>query len=211
MASVLSAFGEEHVVRLTGLTKRQLRYWNQISFFSPGYAVAGDKSAFSRIYSFRDVVALRILSVLRNQFCVPLQQLRKVSHELEGRAVDRWTGTKLWVVNKKVVWQEAGTNRPQEVLSKQLVLPVDLTEVISATKRDIGILQKRERSDIGKVRRSRGVSHNAPVIAGTRIRVQAIEEYLKAGFSNKQIIAEYPDLTAIDISAVRRETKRLAA
>jgi uncharacterized protein (DUF433 family) len=40
-----------------------------------------------------------------------------------------------------------------------------------------------------------------PVIRGTRITVSDILEYLAAGMSEEQILADFPDLTAEDIRA----------
>ena len=36
--NVIAAFSEEHVSRLTGLSKTQLRYWDQTGFFTPSYS-----------------------------------------------------------------------------------------------------------------------------------------------------------------------------
>jgi uncharacterized protein (DUF433 family) len=45
------------------------------------------------------------------------------------------------------------------------------------------------------------VSHNAWVVAGTRIPVAAIRRFKDAGYSVDQIIQEYPDLTPQDVEA----------
>ena len=42
---------------------------------------------------------------------------------------------------------------------------------------------------------------NDPVIAGTRIRVRAIERFIGAGFTVDQILDEYPDLKRSDVEA----------
>ena len=68
--------------RLTGTTKSQLRYWDRTGFFAPAFGDENRRVAFSRIYSFRDIAALGVLNVLRNQHSIPLQQLRKVAERL---------------------------------------------------------------------------------------------------------------------------------
>ena len=80
--SIVAAFSEEQVERLTGLTKAQLRYWDKTGFFAPKFADENRRRAYSRLYSFKDVVALRTISILRNQHNVPLQHLRKVAEKL---------------------------------------------------------------------------------------------------------------------------------
>ena len=73
---------DEHVQKLTGLTKRQLRYWDETGFFKPSFVEENPRLPFSRFYSFKDVVALRTLQLLRVQNNVPLQHLRKVAEKL---------------------------------------------------------------------------------------------------------------------------------
>jgi uncharacterized protein (DUF433 family) len=199
MGHVIAAFSEEQSARLTGVTLSQLRYWSRTGFFCPEL---DSDVAIGRIYSFQNIVALRVLNVLRNQYGVSLPHLREVSERLAHLAEDRWTGVKLWVLNKKVVWQEPGSDQPQEVVSRQYVVPtIELEVVVADTVRDIRALNQRNDSKFGQVEKSRLVNHNQAVIAGTRIRVSAIKRFHEAGYSVEQIISEYPDLTDADVRA----------
>jgi uncharacterized protein (DUF433 family) len=197
----LAAFSEEQTSRLTGISQAQLRYWDREDFYRPSHVEDNRRVAFSRVYSFLDIVSLRVLNVLRNQFGVSLQHLRDVSEKLAHLSEDRWLGTRLWVVKKRVVWQEPGTELPQEILSGQYIVPVILDEVIADTQNNVAKLNERDASLHGRIERSRYVNHNAPVIAGTRIPVLAIQRFAAAGFTTEQIIEEYPDLTAKDVAA----------
>src|SRR5947209_8547317 len=89
MAELL-AFTTEHVCRLTGLSVGQVRYWDKTEFFSPTL-VDGVRRAFSRIYSFRDVVGLRTIAMLRNKHHVPLQQLRRIGEWLHRHHETPWS------------------------------------------------------------------------------------------------------------------------
>jgi uncharacterized protein (DUF433 family)/DNA-binding transcriptional MerR regulator len=198
---IIRAFSEDSVKRLTGLTTSQLRYWDNTGFFAPEYADPNRKTAFSRLYSFRDIVALRTLSVLRNQHNVPLQHLRKVANKLCHLGYDLWTNTTLYVLNKKVVFHEPGTDLPQEVVSGQYVIGILLKTIISDTTKDVEKMRRRDPEKIGLVERSRYINHNAWVVGGTRIPTAAIKRFKEAGYTDEQIIAEYPDLTARDIRA----------
>jgi len=200
-AVIICAFTEDSVARLTGLTESQLRYWDKTGFFAPEYADADRKGAFSRLYSFRDIVALRTLSVLRNQYSVALQHLRKVADKLSHLGYDLWTKTTLYVLNRKVIFQEPGTDLPQEVVSGQYVIGLMLKTIISDTTRDVEKMRRRDPEKIGRIERSRYVNHNAWVVGGTRIPTAAIRRFKEAGYTNEQIIAEYPDLTDGDIKA----------
>ncbi len=64
--NVVSAFSEEDVERLTGITVRQLRYWDGTRFFVPSLASDDRRIVYSRIYSFRDLVCLKIINAIRN-------------------------------------------------------------------------------------------------------------------------------------------------
>lgn len=50
-----------------------------------------------------------------------------------------------------------------------------------------------------------------PVIAGTRISVELILDRLSAGMSEKEILADYPHLTAKQIQAAVAYAKKLVA
>ena len=199
--NTISAFSEDHAERLTGVSKRQLRYWDRTGFFQPEMAAENRRMAFSRIYSFRDIVQLRVLNVLRNQYNVPLQHLRKVSEELSHLSDSKWTATELFVLNRRVIFVEPNTDKYREIVSGQYVIGIPLKTVISDTREAVRQLSKRERSEFGQIEKKRTVSRNAAVIAGTRIPVSTIVEFHDAGYTPREIIQEFPRLTKADIEA----------
>ena len=202
MASVVvAAFSEDHAERLTGISKSTLRYWDRTGFFHPEFASENRRLAYSRIYSFKDIASLRVLDALRNQFRVPLQHLRKVRKDLSHLSDAKWTATELFVLNRKVVFVEQGTEQYREIVSKQYVIGIPLRTAVSGTEEAIKRLQIRDEDKIGKVERARFVSHNAWVVAGTRISVQTIKRFAEDGYSVEQIMNEYPTLTKADIKA----------
>ena len=198
---IISAFSEEQVVRLTGVSKDQLQYWDRTGFFSPALASDNRRVAFSRIYSFKDVASLRVLNVLRNQYKVPLQHLRQVATNLAQLSDAKWTSTELYVLNKKVVFTEPNTKKYREIHSGQYVMGIPLHVVVQDTKRDVECLLNQRNGSIGTVERARYVSHNAPVISGTRISVATIKRFAEDGYSIEDIKKEYPTLTEADIRA----------
>ena len=204
--AIIAAFSEEQTARLTGITTSQLRYWDRTHFYRPSYAEENRHAPFSRVYAFKDIVALRVLNLLRNDIGVSVQHLREVSLRLSGSNADRWSGVRLWVLSKRVVWQEPGTDMPQEIVSRQYVAPaVILDDVINSTKEQVAhFSHQRDQEKIGTIERNRYINHNAPVLAGTRIPVQAIQRFSEAGYSSNQILKEYPDLTPDDIAAALR-------
>lgn len=69
MVNRLYSTGE--VVRLTGITGRQLQYWDEIDFFSPS-----QKSTRRRIYTFTDLIQLTVISMLLRKGAT-LQRIKK--------------------------------------------------------------------------------------------------------------------------------------
>lgn len=208
---VIAAFTEEQAQRLTGLSTRQLGHWDRTSFFKPEFRAENPHTPFSRIYSFMDVVSLRVLSVLRNQFGVSLQHLRQVSEKLSHLDKERWTKTSLYVLNKKVLFSDPETGLPREIVSGQYALPIVLSEVVSRTQTDVDALNRRAGDQIGAITRNRRISHNASVIAGTRIPTVAIKRFHVAGYTTAQIMKEYPDLTEQDVEAALAHKEKHAA
>ena len=105
------------------------------------------------------------------------------------------TKTTLWVWEKKVSFQEPGSDLPREVVTGQYVLDLPLERVVADTKRDVAELLKRPKEAVGRVGKPRNVSHNAAVVAGTRIPVRAIQHFADGGYSVQQILKEYPSVT----------------
>lgn len=94
--AVIGAFSEKDAVRLTGLSRRQLRAWDRSGFFDAGFSSHECNIAYGRLYSFRDIVSLRVLGQLRNVHKVPMQELRRVSQQLASFGDARWTSTTLY-------------------------------------------------------------------------------------------------------------------
>ncbi len=210
-STVIGAFSEEHAERLSRVSRHQLRRWDRIGFLKPSYGSADRKEPFSRIYSFRDIVSLRVLNDLRNEKKVSLQHLRQVSQALNHLGDARWTATTLYVLGKKVVLEDPRTSRREEIVSGQQVLDIPLRVVIADTKKAVANLNHRGEGVVGRIVQDRNVMQNEPVFAQTRIPVATVQKYIEAGFSERHILAEYPDLTAADIASARTHSRRSAA
>jgi DNA-binding transcriptional MerR regulator len=58
---VLEAFTAQQASRLTGCTAHQLRYWDRVGLVEPSIQTTGGRPGVRRLYSFRDLVALRVV------------------------------------------------------------------------------------------------------------------------------------------------------
>ncbi|NIJ32803.1 DUF433 domain-containing protein [Sphingomonas oligoaromativorans] len=209
--NIIGAFSEDQVSRLTGLTHAQLRRWNRSGFIRPEYLSDGNaRSPFTFIYSFKDLLKLRVLNQLRNVYSVPMSELRRVEATLEHLGDAKWTSQKLWVHNRKVVFEEPESLRKREVSTRQFVAEIPLAVVTTDARDDIRRMNEREKDQIGTIEKRRHVHSSDPVFAGTRIPVSAIVDYIDAKYTDDQILAEFPDLTKKDIAAARRHMKEAA-
>src|SRR4051794_6182220 len=103
-SSVVAAFTEDQAAKLTGISVRQLRYWDRTGFFVPTLAYEDRRQPYSRLYSFRDLVCLKVVSALRNEASVSLPHLREVKEKLSHLGDDLWAKTVLYVLKRRVVF-----------------------------------------------------------------------------------------------------------
>ena len=200
------ALSAEHMVKLTGLTMRQLAYWDATGFFKPEYAAEGRRSPHSRVYSFRDAVGLRTISVLLGRHGVALPHLKDVARSLSAYTDRPWSDLKLMVWNRRVQFDEPETGQTRDVVHGQYVL-LPIIEVIQEVEAGVARLKDRDQATIGRFEKHRNVAHNRLVLAGTRIPVATILEYVEDGYSVADIMGEFPSLTEADVLAVMRGGK----
>jgi uncharacterized protein (DUF433 family) len=201
ISSVIAAFTEDQTERLTGVSKRQLRHWDNTDFFAPSLAFEDRRAQYSRLYSFRDLVSLKVLNALRNDANVSLPHLREVKAKLAHLGDDLWAKTILYVLNRKVIFHNPDGELREEVISGQAILEIPLQVVTSGVEDAVKIMRQRDIAQIGKIEKQKNIAHNKPVVAGTRIPVHSVKAFAKAGYSIAQIRNEYPTLTDEDIQA----------
>lgn len=212
MAEIL-AFTAEHICRLTGLSSRQLRYWDATDFFSPTLLDDFRRRAFGRIYSFRDLVGLRTIALLRNKHKVPLQELRRVGEWLHRHHETPWASLRFALSGRRVVFTDPTSGAVIEPRGPgQQVIPIALEPIANDMRRAADQLRERRADQVGQINRNRYVVHNAWVVVGTRIPTQAIWNFHQAGYDAAAIVREYPRLTLEDVrAAIEFEAKRKAA
>lgn len=198
----LAAFTAEHVCRLTGLSARQLRYWDKTEFFRPTFLEEFRRRPFGRIYSFRDVVGLRTIAILRSAHHIPLQELRRVGAWLKARHEAPWSSLRFALQGRRVLFFDPAEGVAVEPRGAgREVIPIALEPIANEMQRAAAKLRERRRDQIGQVSRNRYVVQNAWVVAGTRIPTSAIWNYHEAGYSARAILREYPRLKAAEVNA----------
>lgn len=194
------ALTEDHVSRVTGLTKGQLRSWDRKGFFQPKHAYDDRKAAFSRFYSFKDVVGLKTIETLRSKHKIGFKKLKDVAEELKAKGFDHWADTTLYVVNKEVHFKNPKTGDIESLRDGQLAM-LAVVDVINDVQEKVAELNFRSQEKVGSVERHKFVARNSWVISGTRILTSTIRRYSEAGFSVEEILEEYPTLREADVFA----------
>ena len=201
MAEIV-AFTIDHIRRLTGLSLRQIRYWDDNGFFSPTLVDGHRKRAFGRIYSFRDLVGLRTIAILRKQHKIPLQELRRVGEWLRVHHDSPWSSLRFAIAGRTVLFFDPATQIATELRGEgQRVLDIALEPIAQEMRQAANRLRERQSDQIGQIVRNRYVVHNAWTLAGTRIPTTAIWNFHEAGYDTAAILKEYPRLTAQDVAA----------
>lgn len=215
--TVLLAFTLEHAACVTGLTESRIRYWDTTRVVQPSLVNEHSGGAYSRIYSFRDLVALRTVADLRQRFGVSLQKLRAVGDQLRAHSDSPWSEFRFYVSGKELFFRSPESPillsalRPGQIALAQ---SLDLEAVVRDTQNRSEALVNRGGDQVGKIISNRYVFGNRPVIAGTRIPTVAIWDFHEDGYSVEEILEEYPRLTrtdvekAIEFELERRQIKR---
>lgn len=79
-------FSSQEVRRITGVSQRNLDYWNERQVVSPSKQVASGKGTV-RQYSFNDLVRIRVLKRLRDAG-ISLQQIQQALKKIRGCSPD---------------------------------------------------------------------------------------------------------------------------
>ena len=196
------AFTADNVCQLTGLTKRQLGYWDRTGFFSPHYVDENRRRSFSRIYNFRDLVGLRTIALLINKYNIPTRRLRQVGEWLAQQHETPRASLKFYVGGGKVFFDDPNTGERMATQPHgQKVFPIEMIEVAREMEKAADRLRERMPDQIGQVLQNRHVLHNAPVLAGTRVPTSAVWNFYEEGYDTDAIIRAYPRLTPADIDA----------
>lgn len=81
----MEGFTADQASRFTGCTAHQLRYWDRIGLVRPSVQSTGGRPGVRRLYSFRDLVALRVIRSLL-EGGMSLQRVRRAIEYLRKKA-----------------------------------------------------------------------------------------------------------------------------
>jgi DNA-binding transcriptional MerR regulator len=200
-AMKLGVYSAAQACRLAKISETQLRYWNQTHVFRP-HTIEKGYGAFRHVYLFRDIVGLRTISLLRNEHKVKLADLREVERRLKATPEMEWANLVFYMGEDRQVYFDDPVTRTRVSVSPMGQSPLfKMREVITSVERQLKLLNRRTKAQIGKVQNNRFVMRAASVVAGTRILTSSIYDLHHEGFTTAQIIREFPRLTERDVHA----------
>lgn len=106
----MDGFTADQASRFTACTAHQLRYWDRIGLVRPAVQSTGGRPGVRRLYSFRDLVALRAVKSLLDSG-MSLQRVRRAYDYLRKRAGldEHLAGVELSAEGDSILAREEGT------------------------------------------------------------------------------------------------------
>ena len=228
MAGTIEAFSQDFVRRITGLSRRQLEYWDALGLIRPSVA-RHDLPGLPRLYAFRDLLELKAAAEMRQHNVLPsemkarieelrtrgltdpLLTLRIVAEPEEDEGVDL-LGKPLPVARPtcrrsprrrrgRAYWIDPASQAAmswRQADQQAEVFEATLKDLRSGLMTTIRELTAREEGSVEKVR---GVQGSRWVIAGTRVPTRKVAELLEGGWSPDDVVAALPHLTPRDVEA----------
>jgi DNA-binding transcriptional MerR regulator len=143
----MEGFTAHQATKFTACTPRQLRYWDQIGLVQPSVQSSGGRPGVARLYSFRDLVALKVVKSLLDGG-MSLQRVRRAWDYLNRRAeLDRHLSEVKLVTDGQSIFKIC--RRDGEVLDAlregQLAFFVAIDEIATGVDSKVG--QYREDRD----------------------------------------------------------------
>jgi DNA-binding transcriptional MerR regulator len=131
---IQDSFSTAEAARLSGLTPRQLDHWARQGFLCPSVQEASGYGS-SRLYSFADIVKLRVAARLRGSG-VGLGRIRRCVEAL--KRLDAGAGAdlgeaRLLVIGNRVLWARSDREVVDLLREGQLVLVFSLGDAIEET------------------------------------------------------------------------------
>ncbi len=136
----MEGFTAHQASKFTSCTPRQLRYWDQIGLVKPSVQQTGGRSGVPSLYSFRDLVAIRVVKSLLDGG-MSLQRVRRAWEYLNRRAaLDKHLSEVKLITDGVSIFKVA--RRSGEILDAlregQLAFFVAIDEIASGVEAKVG-------------------------------------------------------------------------
>lgn len=197
---------------LTGATVNQLRHWQRDHGQGP-LLVPSRGPGRQALYSFQDIVALRMFVLLRQD--TSLQKIRKaVSYLVEQHPETHLSTHRLKASpgGKTIVWiADDGDIIDVVEHPGQRGIRVVMEEIFGSFDTEDGRTVPDLRTPAPGLEIDRDIRGGYPVLEGTRLPYDAVSSLLHDGLSASEIIAIYPTATPNGIDGARRFAEMIAS
>jgi predicted RNase H-like HicB family nuclease len=143
-------FNTKAVFKITGLSIRQIDYWDRTHFVKPSVSEASGYGSV-RLYSFNDLIQLKVAKTLMDKG-VSLQKIRKAINYLKKNMpkVEKSLSDLRFLTDGETIFV---LTRDKKVIidtlkSGQLVFSIALGEIIESLKGDVVALHKERRYEV---------------------------------------------------------------
>jgi DNA-binding transcriptional MerR regulator len=163
------SFTAEQACRLTNCTHHQLRYWDRVGLVKPSIQTTGGRPGVRRLYSFRDLVALKVVRRLLDNG-MSLQRVRRAWDYLrrEGEMETHLAEIKLVTDGQSIFFVSADDGELMDALRQgQLAFFVAIGDIAREVEEDVTRFEldrsrflemlRRVEDDIGEEQRASGV------------------------------------------------------
>lgn len=133
------AFTADQACKLTNCTHHQLRYWDRVGLVSPSIQRTGGRPGVRRLYSFRDLVALRVVKSLLDNG-MSLQRVRRAWDYLrrEGNMESHLSEVKLVTDGRSIFQVSSDEGELLDALRQgQLAFFVAIDEITREVEEDV--------------------------------------------------------------------------
>ena len=199
---------DKRAAEIAAISRQRLRYWEKTDLIVPDVERVISPRNVVRLYSLPRVVELVVASELRRQG-VTLQHIRRIITHLREQGYEAplrevrfaLSGDRVLFQHTDGSWEDS--RQPFQGVMWQVI---DLEQIRARIRSRLS----RSSSDAGVIERRRKVQASKPVFRGTRVPVEAVEGYLKAGKGIGEIMEAFPSLTEEDIEAARAQLTSVA-
>ncbi|MCG3176881.1 MAG: hypothetical protein MOGMAGMI_01845 [Candidatus Omnitrophica bacterium] len=210
MDEMVAYFGVDQTAQLVGFSPQTLRKWDQEGLYRPARFLKNRRRPQSRLYSFGDVVVLSTMAEAR-KLGVSNRELRKLAIFIEQHPETKWSSTVLYIAGSRLFFTYEDATAEIHLLAAsplgQQVMPelfdIKIDQVRERARERIESLSQRDRDELGTTTTNRHIVSGEEVFAGTRIPVTTIVYAIRDGWSDGEILENYPRLTETDIKLAR--------
>lgn len=187
------------VAQMGGARESRVAYWERTGLVSPTVEDQLAANRKVRLYSYTDALSVLVIAELRER--VSLQHIRQIVSHLQALNF-ALTEVTFAVAGSPVHFQGPDGSWEDVDLPGQIVLREVLH--LGPLKARVRSVTRRRQETVGHIERRRGTFGSRPVLAGTRVPVDAVRAYLDSGRSTADILEAYPALSAVDVKEVRQ-------